>query len=75
MRNNSNKINISIDFNQVVDLIRQLPYEEKVKLGEVILKEIKTTAKDDYTLTHFASEEVLSRDWLSTKEDDAWENL
>ena len=29
----------------------------------------------DKTLTHFASEKVLAKDWLSTEEDLAWQDL
>jgi hypothetical protein len=28
-------INLPLNFNQVVDLVRQLPYSEKLKLSEV----------------------------------------
>ncbi len=30
---------------------------------------------DDKILTHFASEKVLAKDWLSQEEDIAWQNL
>jgi hypothetical protein len=30
---------------------------------------------DDNILTHFASEKVLAKDWLSQEEDIAWQNL
>ena len=75
MRTATNNINLSVNFNQVVDLVKQLPYKEKVKLGEVIRKETKTSFSIDKVFTHFASEKVLAKDWLSPEEDEAWKNL
>ena len=34
-------INLPLNFNQIVDLVRQLPYKEKLKLSEVLKKETK----------------------------------
>ena len=42
MKTVTEKINLSISFSQVIDLVKQLPYKEKVKLGEVIRKETKS---------------------------------
>jgi len=39
----------------------------------LFLKSRKT--KKDVVLTHIASEKVLSRDWDSPEEDEAWKNL
>jgi hypothetical protein len=75
MRTATNNINLSVNFNQVVDLVKQLPYKEKVKLGEVIRKETKTSIRIDKVFTHFASEKVLAKEWLSPEEDEAWKNL
>lgn len=75
MRTPTNSINLSLNFNQVVELVKQLPYKEKVRLGKVIRKETETNINSDYVLTHFASETVLSKDWLSIEEDEAWKNL
>lgn len=33
------------------------------------------TGLEDKTLTHFASEKVLAKDWLTPEEDSAWHNL
>jgi len=30
---------------------------------------------DDPTLTHYASQNSLSKDWLTDEEDEAWQNL
>jgi len=75
MKTAASNINLSINFGQVVDLVKQLPYKEKIKLGEVIRKEIRTSIPDDEILTHFASEKTLANDWLSIEEDEAWKNL
>ena len=32
-------INLPLNFNQVVDLVKQLPYKEKLRLAEVLKKE------------------------------------
>jgi hypothetical protein len=68
-------INLPLNFNQVVDIVRQLPYEEKLRLSEVLNKETKRKSENDNILTHFASEKVLARDWLSPEEDEAWKDL
>ena len=67
--------NLSVNFNQVVDLVKQLPYKEKVKLGEVLRRETRTDISNDKVITHLASEKVLAKDWLSHQEDEAWKNL
>jgi hypothetical protein len=68
-------ITLPLNFDQVVDLVRQLPYNEKLKLTEVLKKETKQKSEVDNVLTHFASEEVLAKDWLSPEEDEAWKDL
>ena len=71
MQTSTKNISLSIKFNQVVELVKQLPYEEKVKLGEVIRKETETNIEDDKVFTHLASERSLAKDWLSSIEDEA----
>ena len=68
-------INLPMSFNQVVEIIRQLPYNEKLKLSEVLKEETKRKLGNDKIMTHFASEKALSKDWLSPEEDEAWKNL
>ena len=75
MRTATGRINLSVKFNQVVDLVKQLPYKEKVKLGEVIRKETRTGIRNDKVFTHIASEKALAKDWLSPEEDEAWKDL
>jgi hypothetical protein len=68
-------ITLPLNFKQVVDLVRQLPYNEKLKLTEVLKKETRQNPEVDKVLTHFASEKVLAKDWLSLEEDEAWKDL
>lgn len=68
-------INLPLNFKQVVDIIKQLSYGEKLKLSEVLNKETKQKRKNDQVLTHYASEEVLAKDWLLAEEDEAWKDL
>jgi len=75
MRTSADSINLSVNFDQVVDLVKQLPYKEKVKLGEVIRKETRNGIRNDKVFTHIASEKALAKDWLSTEEDEAWKDL
>jgi hypothetical protein len=75
MKTLAGNINLSVSFNQIIDLVKQLPYKEKVKLGEVIRKETNPSMDNDKVYTHFASEKTLAKDWLSTEEDEAWKNL
>ena len=68
-------INLPLNFKQVVDLVKQLPYDEKLKLSEVLKKETKQKPQNDKVLTHYASEKVLAKDWLLPEEDEAWKDL
>ena len=46
---------------------------------EIIAFTIEDTKDDilpnDTIKTHFASQQVLSKDWLTPEEDEAWQNL
>jgi hypothetical protein len=68
-------INLPLNFNQVVDLVKQLSYKEKLKLTEVLKKETKQMPENDKVLTHYASEKVLANDWLLPEEEEAWKDL
>ena len=68
-------INLPLSFNQVINIIKQLPYNEKLRLSEVLKNETKQKPENDKVLTHFASEKVLARDWLLPEEDEAWIDL
>jgi hypothetical protein len=64
---------------------REILSEEIKKTPENILKELydfllflkskRQSTSDDEVKTHLASEKVLSRDWDTPEEDEAWKNL
>lgn len=68
-------INLPLDFKQVLNLVRQLPYKEKLKLSEVLKEETGQKTENDRIQTHFASEKALAKDWLLPEEDEAWKDL
>ena len=68
-------INLPLNFKQVIDLVKQLPHDEKIKLCKVLKIETGKTPDKDLTVTHYASEKVLSEDWLLKEEDEAWKDL
>jgi len=43
------------------------------KLGDQV--EAKYEKKEDRILTHFASQSVLAKDWLTPEEDEFWKDL
>ncbi len=75
METTSFNINLPLNFNQLVEIIKQLPYNEKLKLREVLKKETRQKPENDNTLTHYASERTLAKDWLLHEEDEVWKNL
>jgi len=68
-------INLPLTFNQLVDIVKQLPYKEKLKLCEVLRKETMQNSVNEGIMTYVASEKVLSKDWLLPQEDEAWKDL
>ncbi len=68
-------INLPLNFNEVVDIIKQLPYNEKIRLSEMLKRETKQEKEQDNVLTHLASEKVLAKDWMLPEEDEAWKDL
>lgn len=46
---------------------------KEIEIIAFVLAEIKQ--EKGKTLTHFASENVLAKDWLTPEEDKAWQNL
>ena len=56
-----------------------LPKDFVGKRVEVIAFTIDETVNETLTvdepLTHYASEKILAKDWLTPEEDKAWENL
>ena len=68
-------IQYPLNFKQIVEIIRQLPFDEKLKLSEMLKKETAQKEENDPVITHFASEKVLSDEWLLPEEDEAWKDL
>ena len=69
------KINIPISYQQLYQLVKQLPVIEKKKLFSSLLKEGLEKSGDDSVYTHFASEKSLAKDWNTSDEDEAWKDL
>jgi hypothetical protein len=61
-----------VDFQQLMIFLQQLSATEKQKIVSFLLKE---KIEQDATMTHFASEKILAKDWLSPEEDAAWGDL
>ncbi len=68
-------INLPLNFKQVIEIIKQLPYNEKLKISEFLKKETKKNIKNDKIVTHLSSEKVLAKDWLLPEEEEAWKDL
>ncbi len=75
MKSTDININLPLSFNQVFEIIKQLPYNEKLKISEYLKTETKPEKQSDKTLTQYASEDVLAKDWLLEEEEQAWKNL
>ncbi|MFA6923356.1 MAG: hypothetical protein WC223_03790 [Bacteroidales bacterium] len=71
-----NTLNIPIEVSRIFNVLRNLPYNERKKLANKLLrvKNIKESTRD-FTFTHLASETALAKDWLKPEEDEAWKNL
>jgi hypothetical protein len=62
--------------------IYHLPVSERMLIVERTIhsirkdeKELMTFAEQDAVRTHFASEQILARDWSNKTEDEAWMSL
>lgn len=75
MKDSDININLPLNFKQVVEIIKQLPNNEKIKLKELLEKETSEMPENDEILSHYASEKVLAKDWLLPEEDEAWKDL
>lgn len=61
---------------QHTDVLIQVPEEYIGKEIEVIaFKTEEATTGNQKTETHFASEKMLAKDWLTPEEDSAWKDL
>ena len=64
---------LSLKFNQLLDVVKQLSQTDRQKLMAYLLKQ--QPHEDDLTGIHLASEQVLAKDWLTQTEDEAWQDL
>ena len=67
-------MDVSLSFDQVVNIIMQLPEKQKNKLTEILNKKDYFLDKEKVK-KHLVSEDVLAEDWLRPEEDEAWKNL
>lgn len=63
--------NLPLTFQQVVEMVKQMPKPEQLQLAKLLQKEVKK----DTIQTHFASQSVLGEDWLNQEEEQAWQHL
>ncbi|MBU1370583.1 MAG: hypothetical protein KJ578_06985 [Bacteroidetes bacterium] len=75
MESSDLNISLHLNFNQLVEAIRQLPRNEKLKLSRILLKETSLEEINDPVMTYLASEDVLAKDWLLAEEEEAWNDL
>jgi hypothetical protein len=54
---------------------KAIPVLEKLRSRNLIGYSGKRKTTKDKILTHLASEKTLAKDWLSKKEDEAWQDL
>lgn len=63
---------LSLKYNQILEVVKQMSAVEKQKLLNFLLRH---ALEEDKTVTHFASEKLLAKDWLTHEEDKAWQDL
>ena len=66
-------IYLPLQYNHVLEIVRQLGLNERRNLLLYLLGLLPD--KEDLALTHLASERSLAKDWLTETEDEAWQNL
>lgn len=67
----TSRLSIPVTANQIINLARQLPGEDKKRLLDVLNQDVET----EKIHTHWASEQVLGKDWLNETEEQAWQHL
>ncbi|MDD4087321.1 MAG: hypothetical protein PHP48_08760 [Bacteroidales bacterium] len=75
MESSDLNISLHLNFNQLVEAIKQLPRNEKLKLSRILLKETSWEEINDPIMTYLAREDVLAKDWLLEEEEEAWNEL
>lgn len=64
---NTAAINIKLSYNQILDLVRQLPMREKKKLTEELFRE-SVSSELNYFLNKFKTDDLTEDDILSEVE-------
>ena len=65
------QLSVPVTPNQIINLARQLPREDKKRLLDLLNEEVEV----EDIRTHLASEQVLGKDWLNKTEERAWQHL
>ena len=68
-------LSLPLTSKQLIAAIRQLPISERQLLFTSLLKDAVQEQEENTTVTHFASEKTLAKDWLTKEEDEAWQTL
>jgi len=70
MKTISNETSLSDNFHRFVKLVKQLPFQEKIKLGEVIRKETMNIKDEDIILCQITSQQTKDEYSILIKDDD-----
>jgi hypothetical protein len=65
------QLSLPVTINQLISLARQLSSEDKKRLLDVLNQDVDA----DELRTHWASEQVLAKEWLNDTEEKAWQHL
>lgn len=66
---------------ELIEEINKLPIESKIHIVNTIVDSLELNINNNFinlkemTLTHFATESVLAKEWLSEVEEEAWKDL
>lgn len=67
----TSQLNLPVTINQLISLARQLPREDKKRLLDLLNQDVES----EELRTHWASEQVLAKEWLNETEEQAWQHL
>lgn len=66
---------------ELIEEINKLPIESKIQIVNTIVDSLELNINNNFinlkeiTLTHYASESVLAKEWLSDIEEETWKDL
>ena len=67
----TSQLNLPVTIDQLISLARQLPREDKKRLLDLLNQDVES----EELRTHWASEQVLAKEWLNETEEQAWQHL